>query len=63
VKLVERHKDELTKAGMRVATAGMNRTMRDLGKGFGGGFPGMPNPGKMPSFPGMPNPGKIPGFP
>ena len=60
-KLVERHKDELTKASMRLAKAGMNKALGDFGKIFGEGFPGMPDPGKVPGFPGA---GEVPpGFP
>jgi hypothetical protein len=60
-KLLERHKDELTKATTRVAQASMNKVMEQFGKGFGGGFPGMPDPGKMPGFPGFNNMPVVPG--
>jgi hypothetical protein len=49
--LTERHKDEMTKASMRLAKAGMNKTIGDFGKVFGEGFPGMPASDKMPGFP------------
>ena len=53
-KLGEQHKDELTKAGMRMAKAGMNKAMGEFGKMMpGGGFPGA---GEMP--PGFPGAGK-----
>jgi hypothetical protein len=50
--LLERHQDELQKATMRVVQASMSR-MGDLGKMFGGKFPGMPG-GQMPNMPPMP---------
>jgi hypothetical protein len=56
-KPVERHQDELQKAGMRLAQAGMNRTMGDFGKMLGGQGPGIPG-GQMPAMP--VGPGKNP---
>jgi hypothetical protein len=48
-KLAERHRDELVKASMRLAQAGMNKAMGDFGNVFGG-FPGA---GELPAgFPG-----------
>jgi len=48
-KLVERHQDEIQKASMRLAQAGMNRTMGEFGKVLGGGLPGLPQmPGAAP---------------
>jgi hypothetical protein len=41
-KLADRHQDELQKATMRLAQAGMNRAMGDFGKMFGGGLPALP---------------------
>ncbi len=47
-KLVERHKDELTKATVRLQAAMMKKMMKSMNKAMGSGFPGMPNPGKLP---------------
>jgi hypothetical protein len=46
--LLERHKDELTKAGIRFLQASMGGALQDFGKAFGGGMPGMPPIGKAP---------------
>ena len=46
--LAERHKDELTKATVRLQKAMMNSMTKNMNKAMGGGFPGMPNPGKLP---------------
>jgi hypothetical protein len=66
-KLVERHQEELMKASMRLAKAGMSKALGDFGMRSGQGFPGLPDPTKMPAFPnagkgagGVPVP---PGFP
>jgi hypothetical protein len=42
--LLERHKDELTKATMRFVQASMK--LGDFGKAFGGAIPGLPDPSK-----------------
>ena len=60
-KLLERHKEELTKAIQRLLTASMGKAVKEMGKGFpgmpaGGGVPGMPAGG---GFPGMPGGGEL----
>ncbi len=59
-KLLEKHNDEMMKAGMRYAKAKMGNMMGDFGKAFQG-FPGMP--GGAPGAPGIPGFGQMPGMP
>jgi hypothetical protein len=51
--LLSRHQEALQKATTRLAQAGMNRTLGDFGKMFGGQFPGMPG-GQLPGVPAAP---------
>jgi TolA-binding protein len=50
-KLLEKHKGEMEKAVIRLAKAGLNKTMGDFGKVFGGQLPGAPNLGNLPGLP------------
>jgi hypothetical protein len=51
--LISRHQEELQKASTRLAQAGMNRALGDVGKMFGGQLPGLPG-GQLPGLPANP---------